>query len=132
MRYQSGFQWSPSLNYTKDIYAHGGGVSTLRFHGSNTFGLSVISPSQNFSGPIGWQSVMGSSISDGSWHCYESHLKNGSGGVAEVWIDGLLVHSNAIADWGSTAGWDGFSVGDNQATPSNGGDRYTDYDDLRC
>ena len=93
MRYQAGFQWS-LLNYTKDVYFHDGTVLTLGFHSANSWGVSVISPSVNLYGNYGWQSVMGNSTSDGLWHCYESHLKAGPSGIAESWIDGVLVHSN--------------------------------------
>ena len=82
MRFQAGFKWSP-LIYTKDLYVHSGNIFTLGFHGSDSFGVSIISPSTNLDGPVGWQSVMRGSVSDGSFHCYEVHVKTGVSGIAE-------------------------------------------------
>jgi hypothetical protein len=129
MRYQAGFQWS-LLNYTKDLYVHSGSIYTLGFHNSNNFGVSIISPSTNVFGSYGWQSTMGSAVSDGQFHCFETHLKTGTVGIAESWIDGNLVESNLAVNWGATTPWQDIEVGDNQASPNNGTEMYTDYDDF--
>jgi hypothetical protein len=126
--YQAG-SWS-QLNYTKDLYSHSGSLYTLGFHSSNSFGIGIISPGANLYGSYGWQSVMGGPASDGLFHCYETHLKTGLLGIAESWIDGNLVNSNLNVNWGTSTPWQDIEVGDNQASPSNGTEMYTDYDDF--
>lgn len=134
MRYQAGFRFSP-LIYTKDLYVNVGSVSTFAvgFHGSDRFGISTISPSRNIDGSPGWTSVNGGASADGNWHCYETHVKmntSAANGVAEVWVDGQAGPSARDVDFGRSAGWSYFALGENQSTVTNGGDRYTDYDDV--
>lgn len=134
MRYQSGFAFSP-LNYTKDLYFNVGGASafTLGFHSSDTFGVATNSPSRNIVGAPGWTSVNRLPVGDGAWHCYEAHVRmdtNGGNGLAEAWVDNVRSVSASNVSFGTSAGWDSFLMGSNQASPANGGDRYTDYDDV--
>lgn len=134
MRYQAGFAWS-QLNYSKELYFNVTGTAafTLGFHSADSFGIATISPSRNILGGPGWTSTNGGATSDGQWHCYEAHVKtntSGANGVAEAWIDGRQVVSARDVDFKMVPGWSYFGLGSNQATPANGGDRYTDYDDL--
>ena len=134
MRYESGFNWSP-LNYTKDLYVNvtATGAFTVGFHSGDGFGVATISPSRNIIGSPGWASVNGGTRADGLWHCYETHVKvntSGANGIAEAWIDGRQSMSFHDVDFKMIPGWSFFGLGSNQATPANGGEKYTDYDDI--
>jgi hypothetical protein len=136
MRYQAGFAWNPSGSpgFTKDIYALGnpGPDWTFGFHGSGGMWGWTNSGSAD-TGSIGWTSIMGGATSDGRWHCYEYHVKLGtttSNGIKEYWVDGNLGLRTTSANTGTSGNWRELVFGSNQNAPANGGDMYTDYDDI--
>jgi hypothetical protein len=145
MRYQAGFNWTNGHpHYTKELYFNDTVLTEPVFvHGfaSGSFGVNVVRPgsyNMNSGGGVGsWQSINGSSRGDGKFHSYEVHVKmdtNGSNGIAETWVDGVLAHRSTNVDWGGSTGWHGwsfFTVAINQNEVANGGvDMYTDYDDF--
>ncbi|OFV92056.1 MAG: hypothetical protein A3H95_08365 [Acidobacteria bacterium RIFCSPLOWO2_02_FULL_64_15] len=141
-RYQLGFAWSNPGNpvYTKDIYIHNNpaaGTSVLGFNGgASGWGIASVNPGVNYRSTPGWPTVMGGNTGDGIFHCYEAHFKldtTGSNGIAQAWVDGVQNHNNTTANWGSASGnvgWATFQLGDNQSSPSNGVDMFTDFDDV--
>jgi len=136
MRYQAGFNWNPAGSpvFTKDMYMIGNsGIDwTFGFHGSNSMWGWTNSGSID-SGTIGWTTIMRGNTGDGQWHCYEYHIKRGtttSNGVKQYWVDGVQGMNVQNANTGISGGWTEFILGSNQDKPANGGDMYTDYDDL--
>lgn len=132
MRYEAGFRFG-SLNYTKDLYFNNGNglpVATLGFHGSNIFGVAGVTPAWGNPSPAkgGWNLIAPNGGADGQFHCYEWHVRAGTNGLAEAWIDGAQTQSQ-IVNFGAGM-WRSFSVGENQATPANGRPMSTDYDDI--
>ena len=103
------------------------------FKSADGFGTTQFYPvSRNIDGSPGWLSSERGATGDGIFHVYEIHMKrdtNGSNGVWEAWIDGNRSVSATDVNWGG-ASFSWFVLGDNQYNPSNGGDRYTDYDDV--
>jgi hypothetical protein len=146
MRYQSGFGWEyDQPHYTKDLYVNvnatnQGSIFTIGFH-NGYFGVGLVNPgSMNLvdtSRQGGWQDINRGTKGDGQWHAYETHVKmdtNGSNGIAESWVDGILVHRHTNVNWGGSTGWHGFEwllLGSNQnKVINNGVEMYTDYDDV--
>lgn len=131
MRYQQGFKWS-WLNYTKDLYINIGGmpVATLGFHDDNSFGIAGVNPGWGNPTPArgGWNLVSQRGQADGLFHCYQWHIRLGTKGLAEAWIDGKQTQKQNV-DFGSGS-LQGFVIGENQATPANVMEMYTDYDDF--
>jgi hypothetical protein len=137
MRYQQGFTWAGGgPQYTKELYFNVDGRApqhAVGFKGADSFGTTQFFPvSRNIDGGPGWLSGQHGSTGDGLFHVYEIHMKrdtNGVNGVWEAWIDGTRAVLATDVNWGgATFSW--FVLGDNQYNPANGGDRYTDYDDL--
>lgn len=135
MRYEKGFAWKGGQPYyTKDLYFDLGGApqQAVGWKGNDDFGTTTVYPSRNIAGPPGWISTMKGSTGDGVWHAYEIHMKtdtNGRNGVFESWIDGTRTTVAHDVDWGGQS-FRYFVAGENQNSPANGGDRYTDYDDF--
>ncbi len=146
MRYQSGFSWSTE-HYHKLVYFN----VTQGTHPGNAYialiwGASVSlydqahavwhypdhstctgSPSLPF---FGWSDIMGGNTGDGKWHYYEMHVKkdtNGSNGVFEFWIDGVLHNSHSDVNWGGYQFSD-FGVPSNQNAVGTPG--WLDIDDM--
>lgn len=146
-RYQAGFSWS-QLIYEKTLYLRTdyslGLIGTQMVPGF--YGSAYILASQNtsYGFPVstgyggGWDSIMGGSVSDGQFHCYEIYIKmdtNSANGVGRLWIDGKLVGENKYADWsgGDASAKQGiafFDFHNNQKYPYNGTVMYVDYDDF--
>jgi hypothetical protein len=145
MRYQAGFSFANNQpHYTKDLYFNDtvqtDPVFTMGFH-SGWYGVAIVRPgSMNLidtNRPGGyWRNIMGGPTGDGQFHAYEVHVKmdtNGSNGIAETWVDGVLAHRHTNVNWGGANGWDGwrfFVLGSNQHDVTNTTDQYTDYDDV--
>lgn len=137
MRYEAGFAWlNGHPGYTKEIYVNvtQQGAFTWGFHGSANFGIDA-----NGNGaPPGWTNIMtpdgsGGAVGDGLWHCYEGHVKaetSGSNGIGQSWIDGVPTDNSNSVSYGTTSGWGLLLFGSNQASPANGRNMYTDYDDI--
>ncbi len=138
MRYQSGFKWGApaGLDYDKVLYFDNSVVA--EFHSWNSVNIFTTQGNHDSSGG-GWDTVManggndgaGHKTSDGQWHYYEVHLKretSGSNGVGEFWVDGVKYLSNSSITYGTTFSYVIFGVNEN--SPSNGGCRYVDYDDI--
>jgi hypothetical protein len=144
MRYQAGFNWALGHpHYTKELYFNDTVLTEPVFvsgFANGSFGVNVVRPgsyNMNSGGGVGsWQSINGGTKADGRFHAFEVHVKmdtNGSNGIAETWVDGVLAHRSTNVDWGATTGWKGwsfFSLGINQHEVANGVDMYTDYDDF--
>ena len=140
-RYQSGFKWS-HLGYSKEMYfsTDGAGISVIpEFAGGNYVLISQGTPDYyQVSSSYGWNSVMGASVADGLFHCYEIRLKmdsNGSNGIGQLWIDGNLKVSKTDVNWSNNnasaqKGWKYFDLHTNQNAPSNGQAMYLDMDDM--
>jgi len=127
MRYQLGFTWGGGSNpsYVKDHY-----WNNLVFgYQGGAWGLHT-TEAGNLPSSLGWAASQGGNTGDGQFHCYEYHAKqNGANGVAEIWIDDVLVLSR-MANMG-TGAWGGFLLGSNDSGTNNPlVDYYTDYDDL--
>jgi hypothetical protein len=142
MRYQLGFTFGESgvanPGYTKDLRGlSAGNQFVFGIQGSASWGL-FLQPDFHTS-TESWQDTMGGLTGDGLWHCYEFHIKNGTSGVVEIWVDDAQVYSftgnvptddirsieiggnqNAVGDA------NGLSV-NNSGTPT---DWYTDFDDI--
>lgn len=141
MRYQAGFAWS-TLGYEKIIYINprssADGFVVPGFYPNDTlnvWGGSTYN-NQSLTGK-GWYTVNGTT-GDGLWHSYEIHIdRNTCGGTADGvidwWIDGVLVHNQTNAQFSCSNGPANMReivFGENQSSPSNGGPRYLDYDDI--
>lgn len=145
-RYQSGFRWSGGLpSFSKELYfgTATGGTSVIPEMYFDQFSLtaqggSTYADAYQVVSTYGWPSIMGGANSDGQFHCYEIHLKmdtNGSDGIGQLWIDGILRVSNTGVNWsfGSSAaraGWINFDFKSNANQPTNGQDMYVDVDDM--
>jgi hypothetical protein len=131
MRYSSGFAWARGRpSYTKEHYWNNGHVFGVQGPGS-TWAIAppVGAP---FPGTASWQNTMGGLVGDGLWHCYEYHLRqNGANGIVEIWIDGVQVLNNRMANLGSTP-YSSFILGSNQnqVVGADTADHFTDYDDI--
>ena len=80
-------------------------------------------------GTCGWTCIMGGSTGDGKWHSYEVHVKTGSQGKIEGWVDGNLMFSINTPVY-APSGFDSVTIQDNQASPTNGTDVYVSWDDF--
>jgi hypothetical protein len=145
-RYQAGFTWT-GLQGQKLAYAWtdspqwrtelmGNGISLL----ANDAGQSAIwhhpdhancSCGGTHFSAYGWNDLNGgSSVSNGSWHSYETHLKretSGCNGVFEQWIDGVLRNQHTGICFGH--GFQTWGMGANQAIVGTGG--FWDIDDFK-
>lgn len=136
MRYQLGFAWN-TLAYDKLLYIRDG-VEAVIINMYETDGLRMLNDHDQINSPIclpgcGHQTIMGGSTGDGQWHWYEVHLKedtNGANGIAQMWVDGVLRIDRADVNFGAKVGWTSIEIGENQATPANGANVYTDFDDI--
>lgn len=140
MRHQSGFAWSGGApQFEKDQYWNTGAINQVGefnygYNGGGWGFRTYADVRNNIASSMTWSDLQGGSTSDGLFHCHEYHIKmdtNGSNGEGHIWIDDVLVLTVLDVDWGTGgAVWSEFILGDNQNDPANGGDRYTDYDDL--
>jgi hypothetical protein len=154
MRYQSGFQWVPASgpggtsgggpNYSKNIYIWSTTMSNpaVIFEYAYTDNYRIYVQLNNggtsLYGNSGWQTVQcggnGNLTSNGSWHCFEAHIKadtNGSNGVAELWIDNVQQFSKSNVNFGTPGGWSMIELNSNCSNPANTGvNYYIDYDDI--
>ncbi len=154
VRYQSGFQWVPASglggvsgggpSYSKNIYIWSTTMSNpaviLEYANTDNYVMAVQldSGGTSLSGNSGWQTVQcgGNSnlTSDGSWHCFEAHIKadtDGSNGVAELWIDNVQQFSQSNVNFGTPGGWSVIEFNSNVSNPANSGvNYYIDYDDI--
>lgn len=133
-RYEAGFQWS-ALIYDKMLYIHSAGDSDVVPEpiGSDSFQLASNRYGHARCDNCGWATIFGGSSSDGSWHCYEIHIKmdtNGSDGIGEWWIDGVKKISTTNVNWGTQPGWTWFHFLSNQSSPNNGRCMAIDFDDI--
>ena len=141
IRHQAGYAFS-SLEDDKNLYIYSAGNVTQvipEFY-TNTYRLasqSTPNPNPVITSNYGWNQIMGGSVGDGLWHCFEIHLKmdtNGSNGVGQLWVDGVLRASNNAVNWSNNSataqqGWEYFIFEENQKYIS-GGPYYVDYDDM--
>jgi hypothetical protein len=151
MRFESGFTWNnPYINGYKVIYLNtAAGLKNYILIGYGTNGSfcyrnqypSNPAHSKNYcpSPSWGFSNIYGGNVSDGSWHCYEMHIKSESGygiedGVVEVWVDGIRrLYSTAVDHGLIGAGLTqtGFLIGSNiSGFLSTSVDMYVDYDDI--
>ncbi len=154
MRYQSGFQWAPANgpggvsgggpNYSKNIYIWSKTMSNpaviLEYANTDNYRMYVQLNRGGTSlyGNSGWQTVQcggnANLTSDGSWHCFEAHIKadtNGSNGVGELWIDNVQQFSQSNVNFGTPRGWSMIEFNSNVSNPANSGvNYYIDYDDI--
>jgi len=85
----------------------------------------------------GWMTVYPTGVSDGSWHCYELHLKREtagkSDGVMEVWLDGRKVITEKTVSFGladKKSLFKTFVIGSNIWWVDNDQNMYIDFDDI--
>ncbi len=141
VRYQPGFQWNTitdSINhkmfYPEIVNVPGRGNLWFAFGMvDGHFGMQSYAP--NPQSTLRWESIFaaGGSQSDGSWHCLEWHMKmdtNGSDGIAEGWVDGVLQFRRTNIDYGTHAGWASVHLAENHRTPANGALMWFDLDDV--
>lgn len=137
MRYEKGFKWNP-LTMDKWLYIGVGEPCAVvpQWYGQNTVNVWSGCSSNHFSpSGNGWDSIMGSSASDGQWHYYETHIKidtNGSNGIAEMWVDGIqrILYKNIYMGGDKISGWGWILIGSNQLWPNNGRCMAVDFDDF--
>lgn len=140
-RYQAGFKWG-GLEYHKlTFWRTDGGTNpsvVTDWHYNDGFRFLVYGAGSNSyvnNSNCGWNTIYPTGISDGSWHFIEIHLKidtNGSNGICQYWLDGVLKIDVHNANLGGTTktGFDFTEFPSNQATPANGGCAYYDLDDV--
>jgi hypothetical protein len=133
MRYETGFQWG-SLNYDKILYFCAGRppcAAVAEFFGAN--GLNIWNGARNYASVTGgWITIHKGSKSDGSWNCYEVHLKADTlenDGIAEFWVNAIL-QLRVNATMRTKTGWTHMLIGSNQRTANNGRNMYADFDDM--
>lgn len=135
MRYQKGFQWS-SLIGDKWMYFNATLPSkVVALFSNNYVNFWVVDQgTANHYGTATWNSIMGSSQSDGQWHAFQVHLKmdtNGSDGIGEMWVDGTKVSSYNNMNYGTNSnGWTMVVIETNKESPANGKCAYIDIDDV--
>lgn len=161
MRYQSGIIGT-NLYYQKLLYIRTGTSSLCvipEFYTGNQFQITIQSPAgppyinsgQVAAANAGFSSIYPGGVSDGSWHCFEIHMKmdtnatsttSAGNGIGEVWVDGVLKVSNTAVNYsGGDAtgkqGWTWFDFPGNysygSSTPglnTNGNEMYVDWDDV--
>ena len=137
VRYERGFTWNPndSINH-KMFYPD---IPTIPGRGNlwfafgfidGVFGIQSYGP--NPKGTRTWGSIFGLP-SDESWHALEWHMKvdtNGSNGIAEGWVDGVLSFRRTDIDYGTHSGWAGVVIGENHRDPMNSRIMWFDIDDV--
>lgn len=139
-RWESGTKWGP-LNYSKSLYFYSGGTSApyTGFVYDNQYRIYNQGSVGNYpQGTGGWATVYPGGVSDGTWHCYEVHMKmdtNSSDGIGQIWVDGKLVSSLTNVNWSngnssSRNGWTWLEFKSNQSSLSTGKIAYVDFDDM--
>jgi hypothetical protein len=139
MRYEAGYKWN-SLQWDNhfSIGTRGPLAVVTEFATSSAYQMAIAPISERVIAGYGWNQLFPSGISDGRWICIEVHLKmdtNGSDGVGEIWIDGVLRASRKDVNYSnnnelSKQGWTYFYFDGNQHNPSNGKRMYVDWDDI--
>lgn len=127
-RYAAGYTWLDNAPEEEKVlwFDNGGGVSAQPIifggnkddcwsSGTNTTDAlhfwmqgnstnEVVCSSSN----TGWKATQGGNTGDGQWHVYEVHIKkdtNGSNGVLQVWVDGVLKMNRSNINTGLAANW---------------------------
>lgn len=142
VRFQSGLTWAAPLGFLKIAYVN---VATSYYdecdwpRGWDDSGICLNGRDHLGGVGTGWDTIMangaivnGHHTSDGQWHCFEYHLKvdtNGSNGIWQLWIDGVLKVNETNMDYGGS-NFTRILFGSNHTAMANGGDRYIDYDDI--
>lgn len=139
MRWEAGFAWA-QLSYDKILYIYppaGGGLVVALQWADQMSVAEYFLPGRSYASPegFGWPTIMGGPASDGQWRCFEVHLRtdtDGTNGLAEIWVDGVLHLARYDVNNGNGAhpGWSEILVGSNQSAPANGRCMYVDYDDF--
>lgn len=129
LRYSLGYTWAGTGPvYDKLLYFHGGSSPVPEIDSAEAISI------QQFGTPQGsrtWAQIMNGPTGDGLWHWYEFHLKAGiTDGVAQAWVDGVLVYNYVNVNTGGGPGWNFLEIGENQATPANNNCAYMDMDDI--
>lgn len=137
-RWQSGFYWG-SETVTKSLYfKSSNGNPYLGLSGQTSWRLYESSIVQN---PLyssgGWTTSYPTATSDGTFHCYEAHIKydsDGTDGVWQMWIDGELVMDHQNLNFGvggaTHPGFTAIEFLSNQHDTEFGSDIYVDVDDM--
>ena len=139
IKFQAGFNWGTGVSaHTKLLYLHDSAPYCAPGFVNNVVGIqtSIVS---NCDSTTTWQDVMGGDTSDGLWHCYEWHVKmdtNGADGIAQCWLDNVLILDKSNIDWGTGTGWNRMEIGENHTVCDNANGpigsafAYIDFDDL--
>lgn len=129
IRFSSGFQWvGGTPHYTKDLYWHTSSGYLVAGHQGGGWGFDV-GGHDNYGGTENWTTLYSSGTADGLWHCLDFY-HNIANSTARVWVDGVKVLDKSGVNYTGFSTFTHFQLGENQAIV-NGGDYYTDYDDLR-
>jgi len=89
------------------------------------------SPTFPFTSTFTWADLFGGSGSDGQWHCFEIHLKQGAGnGICEIWFDNVLVGSTTTATLNGSSGFSGGRFYTNQFIGGPGGPYEVHIDEI--
>lgn len=156
-RYMPGYKWAAGYGgrpyYDKTFYLFTNAQDTSvipQFNSGSAYSIYTqntgAEPNQTRS-TVQWEDLHGGSmISDGSWHCFEIHIKMdttgsygttvGANGIGRLWIDGQLEAENFEVNFSggnATArqGWRYIFFDENQTQPDNdNGEGWTDYDDI--
>ena len=145
MRFQQGFRWSSYAGFKVLYFQEDGKVNNnyfqMAFTGGRVDYYTQYGDHQHYypADGFGWTTLFPNGVSDGSWHCYEVHIKSESGsgqsnGVFQAWVDGKLVINASNVDHGLASrgkSLTGFLIGSNaKYYPTGDPDRYVDYDDF--
>lgn len=149
-RFESGFEWT-SFHYDKMVIfnSNGSGIGGMSSSSNNIhfFSIYTLHPSAEYvTSNVGWWETFGgdSAVSDGTWHSIEIHAKMetaelSTDGVAQMWIDEVLVTDRDDVDWTNVeaqriAGFGSIFFDSNQSEPGNasgiGSPAYVDWDDI--
>jgi hypothetical protein len=137
-RWASGFSWTGNyINYNKTIYfssppfGNSPNVLVEQFMDDMRFYDQEHAVYHDGNGTGGWQTMMGGTTSDGLWHSYEIHVKtdtNGSNGIFQAWVDGVLVSSHSGINYsGHTFDTWAMQINQNEVATSWG---WVDIDDV--
>ena len=150
-RFPAGFAWNGTTINMKMIYVNSGsgtgGTFYHGFHVQDVGGHAESDPVDygeglgNHHANMTWNDVMGGSVGDGLWHCWEVHAKmntlsGNSDGEIHFWIDGVLVYTRTGVHLSNANGsvFVNVKVGENHNSPlSPGGpsvDQFVDFDDI--
>jgi hypothetical protein len=146
-KYESGFEWNNSLDVKSLYFTNSPDQNShpyVGFMGSGYrfyWGGSASGPwpgydERSTSSVGGWDDIYDTEIADGTWHCFEIHMKmdtDGTDGEGRIWVDGELVDEETEMDWSDiddNPGWTHFSFLLNHKDPGLERPYYVDFDDL--